>query len=390
MYEQLLKLEDYELHKGSSFSWKRLLEIRHLKDRMIRKCQRLAKGPLSRSPGVAVGLSFQTIVAPSDFRLREMERWFLDQHARTQQKRHEKGSSTPCKCSKCPESLANLEVSLQVNKFESSTMASQTNHSPQSKVELDQGPGCPCRPTVVPSSIEKPALLTYRNRSTTTATPPSPRRVTYLDTGFDRSDHLQRTASLPTNGSSHSEPEPIKPTALDPISNHQVRRRPSCLKRSSVSKRVSWADNLDAQASKYVSVVRDAQTSGVNQVEFSLQEGPFIIPTGLKWEEIRDTYMEQMLGLEALHQRVEESLKHLRSESEQLKRADETIRRQREVLSATFKEFEQKQIRFQAKGEVWLLDKVGVINLVLKVQEALNDADHVISIAASNKEVATT
>ncbi|KAG6885572.1 hypothetical protein C0993_012574 [Termitomyces sp. T159_Od127] len=83
--------------------------------------------------------------------------------------------------------------------------------------------------------------------------------------------------------------------------------------------------------------------------------------------------MEQMLGLEALHQQVEESLEHLRSESEQLKRADETIRCQREALSTTFKEFERKQLRFQAK-----------------VQEALSDADHVISIAASKKEAATT
>ncbi|KAG6890373.1 hypothetical protein C0992_001963 [Termitomyces sp. T32_za158] len=327
MYEQLLKLEDYELRKGASLSWERILEIRHLKDRMIRKCQRLAKGP-----GVAVGLSFQTIVAPSDFRLREMEKWFFDQHARTQKKLHEKGPSTPCKCSKCLECLANQEGSLRVNNSKSSKMANQTNPLPPHKVELDQRPRYPLQPNAIPSSTEKFAPLPYQNKPTTAATPPSPRRVTSppplphllrirnLETGFDQSDDPQRIVSLTAKTiakleSSDSEPEPLKPTESSSVSNHQ---------------RVSWADNLDDQVAGYASAFR--------------------------FQEIRDTYMEQMLGLEALHQQVEESLERLRSESEQLQRADETIRCQREMLSATFKEFERKQLRFQAKGE-WLLKK---------------------------------
>lgn len=84
MYEQLLKVEIAELAKKPP-SWERILQIRHLKDRMIRKCQRLTK---SSSPlrtrhghGHAHGESFtfHTVHAPADFRMKEMEKWLRDQ-----------------------------------------------------------------------------------------------------------------------------------------------------------------------------------------------------------------------------------------------------------------------------------------------------------------------
>jgi hypothetical protein len=103
---------------------------------------------------------------------------------------------------------------------------------------------------------------------------------------------------------------------------------------------------------------------------------------GRKWEEIRDIYVEQMAGLEILHQQVEESLEHLRSETEHLKRADETILRQREALRSTFQDFERKQTRFQLKGK-------GLSNFTFSfcspelVQEALEDADHILLLTAT-------
>jgi hypothetical protein len=81
MYEQLLKFEAFELGKKSGLSWERILEIRHLKDRMIRKCQKLAKTSTSRRPSEP--FIFQTLVAPSDFRVKEMEKWFQQQQTRT-------------------------------------------------------------------------------------------------------------------------------------------------------------------------------------------------------------------------------------------------------------------------------------------------------------------
>jgi len=69
-----------------------------------------------------------------------------------------------------------------------------------------------------------------------------------------------------------------------------------------------------------------------------------------KWEEVRVLYLEQIAGLESLHLQVKEGLEHLRSETDHLQRIDETIRKQRGALDATFQEFEQKQTLFQEKG----------------------------------------
>ncbi|KAG1825889.1 uncharacterized protein BJ212DRAFT_1443921 [Suillus subaureus] len=73
LYSRLLKAEKSELAKKSNASWDRILEIRHLKDRMIRKCQRLARSYSASRPSAKV--PFLSIHAPLDFRLKEMEKW---------------------------------------------------------------------------------------------------------------------------------------------------------------------------------------------------------------------------------------------------------------------------------------------------------------------------
>ncbi|KAF5385205.1 hypothetical protein D9615_001494 [Tricholomella constricta] len=386
MYEQLLKFEDFELRKKSGPTWDRVLEIRHLKDRMIRKCQKLAKASAAtRPPGDSLALSFQTIIAPADFRIKEMEKWFLEQHKRTlanlKQKRHPAGPPNPCKCIKCVGSAV-LQKSITPSASSKPTpTSSQQVRPPNPEFDrLYQQPRYPSQSTSAPR-VERSATLPSRYKSdaavapapTRTVTSPSPLphllRIRNLETGYDLSADPQPIVSLPTGTpaepdasttSSEPPPEPSNPTEKQPtVLKGELRRRPSCIKRSSTgdfSKRVSWADNqdLEVQVSKYASVAREAQASG------------------RQWEEIRDIYMEQMSGLETLHQQVEQSLEHLRSESEQLKRADETIRLQRELLRSTFQNFERKQLRFQAK-----------------VQEALDDADHVLSLAAKDDAAAT-
>ncbi|KAG2159817.1 uncharacterized protein EDB93DRAFT_18066 [Suillus bovinus] len=73
LYARLLKAEKSELAKQLDASWDRILEIRHLKDRMIRKCQRLAHSYSAGKPSAKV--PFLSIHAPLDFRLKEMEKW---------------------------------------------------------------------------------------------------------------------------------------------------------------------------------------------------------------------------------------------------------------------------------------------------------------------------
>ena len=73
IYALLLKTELVELEKQRDASWERILDIRRLKDRMIRKCQRLAKVYSACNPGTRI--PFLTLHAPPDFRVKEIEKW---------------------------------------------------------------------------------------------------------------------------------------------------------------------------------------------------------------------------------------------------------------------------------------------------------------------------
>lgn len=79
LYSQILQHEITELERGRRADWDRIVNIRHLKDRMIRKCQRLSR--MSHGPGT-VPAAFRIVHAPPDFRLKEMERWLRDQEPR--------------------------------------------------------------------------------------------------------------------------------------------------------------------------------------------------------------------------------------------------------------------------------------------------------------------
>lgn len=54
------------------------MQIRHLKDRVIRKCQRLARASTTKDKNSGRMMMF-TLHAPPDFRCKEMERWYRDQ-----------------------------------------------------------------------------------------------------------------------------------------------------------------------------------------------------------------------------------------------------------------------------------------------------------------------
>lgn len=111
--------------------------------------------------------------------------------------------------------------------------------------------------------------------------PPLPHllRIRDLETGFDLSNDPQKLVSVnpetPANEQEVSSPAsasydniPSTPAEeTDATSQMQLRRKRSCIKRSSTgdfAKTVSWADDreLAGQVSKYASVAREAQSSG--------------------------------------------------------------------------------------------------------------------------------
>jgi len=60
--------------------------------------------------------------------------------------------------------------------------------------------------------------------------------------------------------------------------------------------------------------------------------------------------LEQVTGLDALHDQVIQGIDNLRIESEHLERVEKAIVQQREALRSTFQNLEQKQSLLQSKG----------------------------------------
>ena len=90
-----------ELAKDKTANWERIVQIRHLKDRMIRKCTRLSRAAMPKDKPAA-RVVFQTIHAPPDFRLKEMERWFKLQGGEVAKTTREPAAAPYCKeCQEC-------------------------------------------------------------------------------------------------------------------------------------------------------------------------------------------------------------------------------------------------------------------------------------------------
>ncbi|KAF5313044.1 hypothetical protein D9619_003550 [Psilocybe cf. subviscida] len=359
MYEQLLKLENYELAKKTTVSWERIMEIRHLKDRMIRKCQKLAKTsmPVAKTSTRADTFSFQTFVAPTDFRCKEMEKWFREQQKRGPAPRTPKAiagyevvPAGPSKTRTTPNkvmqrSITNPEPSPRRKEIEAKPLPT----IPGTRLlQTERTASLPAAPRDLFSPPPLPVLLLSQRESYNL--PPTFGSAGSLLNNNDETALSPSPEPIPPPEPVAASPPPAEPLAASPPNTLRpsLSRRSSLgLRRNSVDvKTVSWADNnvdLDAQFSKYATAAREAQASG-------------------KFEEVRQLYLDQIAGLENLHLQVKEGLEHLRSETDHLQRIDETIRKQRSALDATFQDFEQKQTLFREK-----------------VQEALTEATDALS-----------
>ncbi|KAH6917418.1 hypothetical protein BKA70DRAFT_1418167 [Coprinopsis sp. MPI-PUGE-AT-0042] len=337
MYEQLLKLESYEITKKTSAPSERLLEIRHLKERMIRKCQHLTKLP-EGSPKRASRVMFQTVVAEADFRMKSMEKFFRDEQRRLAVKAQASRKPEPPKQPATSKQLAIANPPLVIR--------STTNPPPKEKPRTSSKPqiSAPERSVSLPAAS---AAVETINSPPPRITSPLPLPILLL------SQREEYGLDLPP------EPASEKPTPLLPFpddaegpsaqdgdgaSGKQLQRRPSCIRRrsslSDLAKRVSWADSqaLDQQLAQYAISMKSPQNPGA-------------------WAEVRSLYVEHVKGLERLHVQVQEGLEDLQAESEHLTRINDTIRRQRDALQKTFQDFEGNYVLFHDK-----------------VQEALSEA----------------
>ncbi|KAF9015125.1 hypothetical protein BDQ17DRAFT_1340520 [Cyathus striatus] len=379
MYEQLLNLEKYELSKRTSVAWERILEIRHLKDRMIRKCHKLAKTipPASRKTGHSSSFSFQSFIAPSDFR-RPVEACSIRP---TQTRPTPARTSTlnyPYCCARCTAAAFPTDHSPATHgphhpSFSSSRVSLQRAVTNPAHVKM-RPPMQHRAPIANAKAVQR--LIPQRSMSlsvkpaSVVSSPPSvasvasPKPLPILLRGQREEYGLDVPAKqVETISSNTTSPDPSKEDqksiTASPLHSQdvlpaqpQLRRRRSCIRRNSVdgvAKTVSWADDQewDQQLSKYASTARAIQASG-------------------KWDEVRVLYAEQMDGLESLHNQVRQGLEQLCSETKHLLNIEETIRGQRETLQTTFRDLEQKQ---------------GLLKE--KVQEALNEASGVLANAGT-------
>lgn len=366
------------------------MQIRHLKDRMIRKCQRLTRASYPRKLSKGEPLTFQTIVAPSDFRVKEMEKWFREQQRllapRSETVRsislneHSNRAAMPPpggEFGPLPSSSKYHSLPLRSRRIlpvaqawsdsrATASLASAAQHAISG--QLQQPNPLNDRPYV--QAAKEPSVL-----STAAFSPPAlPILLRSERTALEDSLIQQKNSADWPVGGLRNASEPSLPFSdravlgsIPPASSseeslnalhpgeHGIRRRRSCIKRTSIGdipKTVSWADETEFEnrLSIYANAAKDAQLSG------------------RKWEEIREIYLEQMSSLDALQEQVSQGLTNLRLESEHLERVEKTISQQRDAMRATFQDLEQKQSLFKSK-----------------VQEALQEADHALSMTGIKK-----
>ena len=164
IYALLLKAELIELEKQRDASWERILDIRRLKDRMIRKCQRLAKAYSATNPGTHI--PFLTIHAPPDFRVKEMEKWIRRHEGSDMLKRMIPPDTLRQRGSFCCDRCANLVPHHHtISTRRSSVQSPHSRHSSTSANSPPKGSRVLRRPSMSTSDMKG-----------TSRRPPSPNR----------------------------------------------------------------------------------------------------------------------------------------------------------------------------------------------------------------------
>ncbi|KAH0838274.1 hypothetical protein J3R83DRAFT_6530 [Lanmaoa asiatica] len=169
IYALLLKAELVELEKQRDASWERILDIRHLKDRMIRKCQRLAKAYSASNPGTRV--PFLTLHAPPDFRVKEMEKWIRHQEGSDVLKKLIPSDTLRQRGSFCCDRCANLVP--HHHTISSRRSSVQTAHSRRSSISEKSPPKG--------ASLSRRPSMSTGNMKGSNPRPPSPNRSTVIN-----------------------------------------------------------------------------------------------------------------------------------------------------------------------------------------------------------------
>lgn len=380
VYAYLLSQEQVELARGAEASWERLMYVRHLKDRMTRKCRRLARV----SPGPGKDAQFRTLYAPPDFTLKELEKWYRNRHdantappsfVQKSRKPHSgrhshgtRGTSGRHRTTGVTASRRSSQSGLSY--AEDSHYPEQTERSYFS--DEDQEKTLPSVPAESFVHVEHHDALPGRipfvsdtdlNASRPDLTSPDPIPMPYRpreSTLTELRDHLAGHIThphgdippidvVPPSDPSLTMPEPTIPEAGPWMPEPQVApasldrpplvRKRSSLKRSnsrSSLKTVSWA--LNDGKTKYATAVEE------------------IVYAGEELDVARTAHKEELLLLQDLHRNMTDIKERIKLDEERVKLeqqklidAEEAVRHQEERLRLTFEQLELHEGRYQSK-----------------------------------------
>ncbi|KAH9950388.1 hypothetical protein B0H21DRAFT_723235 [Amylocystis lapponica] len=397
-YSQLLKAEATELAKDKRASWNRIVEIRHLKDRMIRKCQRLARASTPKDKQAA-RVMFQTVHAPPDFRLKEMERWFRVQDVGLAHGTAEGGHTSAQFCSIC-------ELSAVPPSRPTPVPASRRGHSPSSRLPPahagreriprrssetgsqtltypDQSPSPPKQRSKPAPARPDPGYVPRRSMEERRPIPPPEARfqthVTHADarspepipipfrthrppvetpplvaeSPLSQSDDLPPSFS-PSPPVTPPEQPPSPPNgrklptiperseAGDELTHRPVPRRRSSLKKSNSMSRLSIGSQ-----SKSVAWAMDRDW--IEQMSQYIKATNEAEVLGHELEETRVEYHEDVEAMKGLCREVTHATDKVRAEMDNLYRSEEAVRKQETKLALTSEQLAAKEAQFRAK-----------------------------------------
>lgn len=308
-----------------------------------------------RRLGKGESFAFQAIIAPEDFRLKEMERWLHEQALVP------KHTSANVHRRRSTQTITNKPSLCCLN------CGSVTQTSPPSTTAFPVPP-----PPTFRHAPEHTATITLdlresegeyfsrslpRRHNPSLATLPSPppdrsrsRSPSPLPLRLRNSSHSLAPEGL-TQRPFTASPETSSPEddTLDPLMRPKLSRRRSILKRSSISemvKTVSWADSGALAEQIAAGAISQEAAAGISQLE-----------------PVRVAYQEQMETLDFFEKTVLTSLEKLRLDVTRLEEVEATLGEQKLNLSGAFEAFEAKRIKFREQGWFFLFEGLHTSNM---------------------------
>ncbi|KAI1797945.1 hypothetical protein LXA43DRAFT_982732 [Ganoderma leucocontextum] len=412
IYGHILRAELAELAKDKAANWEHIVQIRHLKDRMIRKCTRLSRTTQPKDKPVP-RIMFQTVHAPPDFRLKEMERWFRLQGGQVTKPSGEPAAAPYCKeCQECMTHQARVQAYAQQGSARRSSSSSKqgpprgstpervarrqvaqaqagaSSHPaappvrqeqrtrgtppPRGHVRYPSAPSVPGyhpdppRPSQGRKSSEylrvdhgarvlarspDPLPIPYRTRPPITSPEPEqvPSETSDVPSPAGQLLDLPISSSpVPSPRGSITPPKASSPPNGLPTIHEEESEHRAVVRRRSSLKKRDSMSRLSV-ASQSKSVAWAMDRDWVDQLSTYIKTSNEAEVLSAELEKLRVEYHDEIEGMRTLCLKVEESQERVRIETEQLRENEKAVKIQENKVLASSEQIERKQAEFQAK-----------------------------------------